>query len=163
MHNGILFFLLSASSGGKGSEFVVHLPLTNKRPGKTAATDLDGESERRILIVEDNPDSRQMLETLLRVDGHEVFTASDGLQGLEAIESQRPDVALIDIGLPQLNGYELAKRVRAEFPSDNLRLVALTGYGREEDRQAVLEAGFDEHLVKPVQPGDLTRVLNKPR
>ncbi len=161
LHGGSI--VVNSEGRGKGSEFVVQLPLTANRPSKNEPMDDPGQEPLRILIVEDNADSRQMLETILRLDGYQVATASDGLQGLEAIRSAPPDIALIDIGLPQLDGYQLAKRVRAQHPNAKLRLVALTGYGRDEDRKAVMEAGFDEHLVKPVHPGDLTRVLRKPR
>ena len=89
-------------------------------------------------------------------------TAADGQSGLEAIETDPPAVALIDIGLPGIDGYEIARQVRSKSRVAP-RLVALTGYGRAEDRQAILDAGFDEHLVKPVQPLDLARVLRKPR
>ncbi|MCG8584933.1 MAG: PAS domain-containing protein, partial [Pirellulales bacterium] len=161
LHNGSV---VARSDGpGKGSEFVVRIPLTTKRPISADPLSVDLPSDCRVLIVEDNLDSREMLQSLLQLDGFEVVTAGDGQEGLDALEQSRPDVALIDIGLPGLDGYEVAKRVRKEFPQISTRLVALTGYGRTEDRQAVLEAGFDEHLVKPVQAADLARVLRKPR
>jgi len=148
----------------KGSEFVVRLPLTAKRPDTTKfAEPARGGTNSHVLIVEDNADSRRMLETLLRLDGFVVTTAGDGREGLDSIRKNRPDVALVDIGLPVLDGYELARQARKQFPDGELRLVALTGYGRAEDRQAVLDAGFDEHLVKPVEPDQLARVLRKPR
>ncbi len=149
---------------GKGSEFVVRLPLTAKPINlPKEPTIFESEEESRILIVEDNADSREMLASLLQLSGYEVATAADGHEGLKAIKSERPDIALIDIGLPGLDGYDLARRVKSEMPDARPRLVALTGYGRAEDRQAVQDAGFDAHLVKPVQPDELTQVLRKPR
>jgi two-component system CheB/CheR fusion protein len=115
------------------------------------------------LVVEDNADSRNMLQTLLKLDGFQVEVAEDGQQGLDAILAQLPDVALIDIGLPELDGYEVARRVRKQLGKSVVRLVALTGYGQAKDREAVIHAGFDEHLVKPIDPQDLVRVLSTPR
>ena len=112
-----------------------------------------------MLIVEDNADSREMLAQLLRMDGCNVTVAVDGNQGLEAIRREKFDLALVDIGLPGIDGYEVARQVRGSSGGDGIYLVALTGYGRPEDRLAVLEAGFDEHLVKPVKPSELDRVL----
>ncbi|MBY0527009.1 MAG: PAS domain-containing protein [Gemmataceae bacterium] len=143
---------------GLGSEFVVWLPLaeTPARPEPVApAAPIP---PVKVLIIEDNEDSRKMLESILRLDGHQVLTASDGQQGVELILRERPELAIVDIGLPRLNGYDVAKQVRSQL-GPNVRLVALTGYGRPEDRRAVLEAGYDEHLVKPLKRGDLETVL----
>src|SRR6185295_1772017 len=148
---------------GKGSEFEVRLPLTNKRPRKSPAKAPVPDTNVRVLIVEDNSDSRELLESLLKMDGYEVKTAEDGQRGYEAILNHHPDVALVDIGLPGMNGLEVARRVRAKLGERRIRLVALTGYGRAVDRDAVFAAGFDEHLVKPIDPDDLARVLRKPR
>lgn len=159
LHGGVI--QAHSDGPGRGSEFVVQLPLTQvgdvvidpgadgSQPGKT-----------RVVVVEDNEDSRRMLETLLKLEGHEVRAASDGKEGLETIMAFRPAVALIDIGLPEMNGYALARKIRATLGVNSVYLVALTGYGRAEDRQSVLDAGFDEHLVKPLKRGDLSRVLN---
>ena len=117
----------------------------------------------RVLLIEDNPDSRDMLQAILTLSGFQVEVAEDGQQGLDAILAQRPDVALIDIGLPKLDGYEVARQVRKQLNRSEVHLVALTGYGQEKDREAVFQAGFDEHLVKPVNPEDLARVLSTPR
>ncbi len=143
---------------GKGSEFVVRLPLTKKRPMPPKETSTESVRVGKVLIIEDNADSREMLETLLVMEGYDVATAADGHSGLAAIETIRPAVALVDIGLPGIDGYEIARQARSKL-KDVPRLVALTGYGRAEDHQAVLDAGFDEHLVKPVKPNDLARVL----
>jgi two-component system CheB/CheR fusion protein len=112
-----------------------------------------------VLIIEDIADSRSMLATLLSLEGFTVFTAADGLTGLELIEKEKPDVAIVDIGLPGMDGYEVARRVRAKLPRGTIRLLALTGYGQVEDRERALQAGFDDHLVKPIDPTHLTRVL----
>jgi CheY-like chemotaxis protein len=115
-----------------------------------------------VLIVEDVPDSRKTLSRLLALDGHDVREAGDGRAGLESLLSQPPDVALVDVGLPGIDGYEVARIARKDPRLKRVRLVALTGYGRPEDREAVLAAGFDEHLIKPVSFTELTRVL-RPR
>ena len=180
MHGGTV----TAHSEGeeKGSEFTVRLPLTYKRtrrrPSRRAAesdngnNDGDGKqsdsSEKwakatNVLLVEDNADARQMLRTLLELDGHHVEVAEDGRTGLEILLRNRPDVALVDIGIPELSGYDVARGARSKLARHEVYLVALTGYGQQSDRDAVFDAGFDEHLVKPVNPSELSRVLNRPR
>jgi two-component system CheB/CheR fusion protein len=151
------------SSGAAEAE--VRLPLTDKPLAEVPAPEKCDQtsSHRSVLIVEDNVDSRNLLRELLQMDGFEVLVAEDGTSGLRAIEGQRPDVALIDIGLPGISGYEVAKSVRTKLGNDQIQLVALTGYGRAEDRRAVRAAGFDEHLVKPLDLDELHRVLRKPR
>ena len=151
MHGGTV---TARSDGvGRGSEFVVRLPLTTEqRPAVSAEQPSKLPAGTRVLIVEDNADSREMLAQLLRMDGCNVTVAADGHQGLEAIRREKFDLALVDIGLPGIDGYEVARQVRAGPAGDGIYLVALTGYGRPEDRLAVLQAGFDEHLVKPVKP-----------
>lgn len=154
---------------GKGSEFVLRLPLLSEDRAHSIHGDSsvngDGKrranhQQRRIVLVEDNKDCREMLETMLRLDGHEVVTAKDGSQGLDLILHQRPDVAIVDIGLPQLDGYQVARRVRAQLGAA-IYLIALTGYGRSEDHQKVRQAGFNVHLVKPLKPTEMTRALNE--
>lgn len=147
------------------AEVKVRLPLTDKPltpVGESAGGDQTS-SRPSVLIVEDNVDSRNLLRDLLQMDGYEVLVAEDGNSGLRAIELQRPDVALIDIGLPGMSGYEVAENVRTKLGNDQVQLVALTGYARAEDRRAVRAAGFDEHLVKPLDLDELHRVLRKPR
>jgi two-component system CheB/CheR fusion protein len=148
---------------GLGSEFEVRLPITSKLPAEAVADEILPETNVSIVIVEDNADSREMLESLLKMDGYKVTSAEDGQQGYQAIASQNPDVALVDLGLPGIDGYEIARRVRSELSERPIRLIALTGYGRSVDRDAVFAAGFDEHLVKPVDPDDIVRILRKPR
>ncbi len=143
---------------GKGSEFVVRLPiLATPEPlaplQEAAAT---GGRALRILVVDDMRDTRQILSTLLKKSGHEVLTAADGIAGLSAALEFRPHVALLDIGLPGMDGYELAKRIRQEPTLAHVVLVAMTGYGRESDRQQSREAGFNHHLVKPA---NFTQIL----
>ncbi len=111
-----------------------------------------------ILIVEDNADARDTLRLLLELEGHRVRVAGTGGQAVELAAGARPDVALVDIGLPDVDGYEVARRLRAKLGA-GLFLVALTGYGQPDDRRLALEAGFDTHLVKPVDPDDLLEVL----
>jgi CheY-like chemotaxis protein len=118
------------------------------------------ESEiRRILVVDDNVDSAETMAEILKLWGHEVHTAHDGLGALEAARAQRPDAVLLDVGLPVMDGYETARRLRAEGLA--LLLVAVTGFGAAEDRRRAAEAGFDTHLTKPVSPEALRRALRR--
>jgi two-component system, sensor histidine kinase len=114
--------------------------------------------QRSVLIVEDNRDGRESLRLLLAAWGHEVRTAENGLQGVQMALDWRPDAALVDIGLPLLDGYEVARRVRAVL-QDAILLVALTAYGEAEDREKALGAGFDHHLVKPAHLETLRGLL----
>ena len=116
----------------------------------TAENEVPNGPPLKILLIEDNADAREMLETLLQLEGYDVGVAEDGRAGLDAILTQRPEVALIDIGLPGLDGYEVARRAREELPPQELYLLALTGYGQSRDQRRALEAGFDAHLSKPV-------------
>ncbi len=166
LHGGTV----AATSAGrkKGSTFTVRLPLTDKPP-KAADTEESLPQEvtgTKVVLVEDNADAREMLKALLELDGYDVLATDDGRHGLEAILSARPDVAIVDIGLPELDGLEVARQVRASAAGQDVYLVALTGYGQQKDRRAVLKAGFDQHLVKPVDAKELARVLTarpKPR
>jgi signal transduction histidine kinase/CheY-like chemotaxis protein len=144
---------------GKGSEFVVRLPL---REGAAPGAAADGRRRhgRRVLIVEDNPDGRETLRTMLEMWGHQVEVAADGQQGLDQALALRPEVALVDIGLPLLDGYELARRVRAALGRE-IFLIALTGYGQPHDYRRAFEAGFDAHLVKPAEPEELHELLEQ--
>jgi signal transduction histidine kinase len=151
---------------GKGSEFLVRLPLLGvelpadvDEPVTTEPhEDLEGPA-LRIVLVEDQTDVREALEALLLGWGHEVETAPDGIQGVDLILDRRPDLALVDIAMPGLDGYAVARRVRAKLGPAAPRLVALTGFGREEDRERARRAGFDSHLTKPAVPKDLRRIL----
>jgi signal transduction histidine kinase/CheY-like chemotaxis protein len=147
---------------GRGATFTVRLPRIEP-PSVAAAAPVEAADapspRRRVLVVEDNPDGREMLRVLLGLYGHEVHEAEDGPAGVERALSLRPDVAIIDIGLPGLDGYEVARRVRGTAEGMRIKLVALTGYGQDDDRARAQAAGFDAHLVKPVAPGHLQRVL----
>ena len=112
------------------------------------------------MVVEDNADSREMLCQLLALVGCESHAADTGLRGLELIDEVRPDVAIIDVGLPGMDGFELARQVRANPKHAHMYLVALTGYGQASDRARALRAGFDEHIVKPIGPDTLVRLLS---
>jgi CheY-like chemotaxis protein len=112
-----------------------------------------------VLVVEDNDDAREGLRMLLTHYGHDVETSEDAPGGLEKLRTFRPDVALIDIGLPGVDGYALARMARETPEAQSTRLIALTGYGQDEDRQKALASGFDAHLTKPIDPAILERVL----
>jgi CheY-like chemotaxis protein len=152
----------AASSGrGQGSTFTVRLPplaapLSMARAdGAMAAAD----ARRRVLIVEDNPDARESLRTILELSGHEIFEAQDGPSGVEQALRWKPDTALIDIGLPRLDGYEVARRIRSAPAGRAIFLIALTGYGQPGDRRLAEEAEFDAHLVKPVDYRRLSEAI----
>lgn len=160
LHGGTIVAL--SDGPGRGSEFIVRLPRCSRAAARQASpSPVPQPVGTRVLIVEDNADSRQMLKMLLELDGFEVSVAEDGFAGLDAIRQQKPDVALIDIGLPGITGYEVAQRIRQEPENHGIRLVALTGYARPEDRQRVLEAGFDAHLAKPLKVEALYPFLNR--
>lgn len=114
---------------------------------------------RRVLIVEDNEDARETLRLLLELDGHDVEVAADGQKGLELAQSLVPDVLLLDIGLPGLDGYQVARALASHPERARIQIVALTGYGQESDRKAAFEAGFDLHFVKPIEPDRLRSLL----
>ena len=152
------------SSGlGQGSEFVVRLPIMVEAPkpppSEPTASQPTTTTGRRILVVDDNWDSAESLAMLLQIAGNETHTAHDGLEAVEAAERFRPDVVLLDIGLPQLNGYDVCRRIREQPWGKTMVLVALTGWGQEEDRNKSKDAGFDAHLVKPVDYGALMKLL----
>lgn len=147
---------------GKGSEFVVRLPLALASEAEFELPEvslLASGVGRRILLVEDNADTRETMEMLLRMSGHTIQTAEDGLRGVEKALEMLPDVALIDIGLPVLNGYEVAKAIRAGIGGDKIVLIALSGYGQIEDKILAFSAGFDDHLTKPADISDLLTLL----
>jgi CheY-like chemotaxis protein len=127
------------------------------QPSALASTPLP----RRVLVIEDNRDARETFRMMLELAGHEVLEAEEGQQGLELLRAVRPDIAVIDVGLPGLDGYEVARRFRAEPASDSVVLVALTGYGTPEARERSQQAGFDHHLIKPVNPELLRELMNR--
>ncbi len=135
------------------------LTETAKPPLEPTSSHPKPVAPRRILVVDDNRDSAESLTALLKLNGHETHTAFDGIEAIEAAATFRPDVVLLDIGLPKLNGYETARRMREQPWSNGMVLVAVTGWGQEEDRQKTREAGFDAHLVKPIDFAALTKLL----
>ena len=149
---------------GRGSAFIVRLPvalsLAGDRPGEGEVQPAGVPLRRRILVVDDNRDAADSLAALLTIMGNETKTAYDGLEALEQAAAFRPDVTLLDIGMPQLNGYEVCRRLRQQAWGKNMVLLALTGWGQEADQQRSLAAGFDAHLVKPVLPAALEALLN---
>jgi signal transduction histidine kinase/ActR/RegA family two-component response regulator len=162
-----------SDGAGRGSEFVVRLPLlaedrrmaASRRQGAPRLVRRPAEeaSGVHILIVEDNEDGRESLRELLELWGHHVSVAGNGPEGVEMAFSIRPEVALIDIGLPGLDGNEVARRIRELLGGDDIALIAMTGYGQPEDRRRALQAGFDRYLVKPVDPAELSRLLGEAR
>jgi two-component system CheB/CheR fusion protein len=154
MHGG----KVSVESGGrdKGSTFTVRLPsamnAVSVRPRSKSEKSVTSDARRlRVLVCDDNADAAASLALLLQLQGHEVVTARDGAEALEIAGAFHPEVALLDIGLPQMDGYELAQRMRAQNSHTKPALIALSGYGLEEDRNRSREAGFDAHLTKPVE------------
>ncbi len=160
MHGGTV--VAHSEGEGKGCEFVVRLPLVDPpkdAPGRTPAR-VHAERGARVVVIEDNEDSRELLCQLLRSSGYEPHAAGDGHAGLEMIASTMADVAVIDVGLPGIDGYEVARRVRSNPAYANVLLIALTGYGQLADRLRAREAGFDEFIVKPFEPDNLARLLS---
>ncbi len=162
LHGGDL--VVSSEGRGRGSEFVVTLPVATSPPATDpSASEPASPAGLRLVLAEDSADTRELLAGVLSHAGHQVEVASDGAEALERVRRVRPHVAFVDIGLPGLDGYELARRVRAEPFGREVRLVAMTGYGRAEDRQRALLAGFDEHLVKPVDPDIALAIVDHAR
>jgi two-component system, sensor histidine kinase len=148
-----------ASDGeGRGATFTVRLPAV-ARPERAQRAGAAVLGARSVLLVEDNDDARQMLEAALASGGHRVRTASDGASGLALAAKSPPEVALIDIGLPDMDGYEVARRMRAAPGGRGVALVAITGFGRPEDQERAFASGFDAHLTKPVTAERLKQTL----
>ena len=146
---------------GGGSTFTLRLPRIEHVPEEApAAAPASEEAKPTVLLIEDNDDGREMMAMMLACYGYPVQHAADGLQGLELAARSQPELALVDIGLPGLDGYEVARRLRAAPATRDIKLIALTGYGSADDLQRVLEAGFDLHLVKPVDIDQLMQVIS---
>jgi CheY-like chemotaxis protein len=148
---------------GMGCEFVVRLPVVIEA-SEPQSSDVDdeptaAESLLSILIVDDNRDIADSLSELLKMMGHDTRTAYDGQQGVDMAGEYRPDVILLDIGLPKLNGYEACRLIRQQPWGKGVAMIALTGWGQDKDRHRSEEAGFDHHLVKPVDPRSLMQVV----
>lgn len=148
---------------GHGSRFTVRLRAAPKPESNPIRHRPDQSAPRRVLLVEDDRDTSEMLRNLLQWSGHQVFEAHDGEQGIEAALRLEPDVALIDIGLPEVDGYEVARQIRQKLGVRPMLLVAITGYGRSDDQRRSAEAGFDLHLVKPVDVRTLDGILSRSR
>lgn len=161
MHGGSIE---ARSNGpGEGSEFVVRLPVLiqppHELPPQRHEPNITARGGCRILLVDDNKDSADSLAMLLRLNGHEVYTGNDGEEAVIAAEKFRPDVVLLDIGMPMLNGYGACRRIRAKPWGKDMILIALSGWGQEEDLRCAAEAGFNHHLVKPVDFAVLMNLL----
>jgi CheY-like chemotaxis protein len=161
-HDGVVQVLSGGS--GCGSEFVVKLPILTLAvsEGSDKSSDIaqNATSPLRILVADDNRDSAASLALLLELMGHQIEVAYDGLDAVNKADTFCPDVILLDIGMPELNGYDAARRIR-DVRKEGYKLVALTGMSKEEDRQLSMQAGFDAHLVKPVDLGSLKEFLTK--
>ena len=162
LHDGKI--TATSEGPGKGSEFIIRLPAA-KRPDTAMpmAKGTDEATEKaRILVVDDNADTVKGMAILLNLAGHEVVTAHDGPQAIEAVRAYRPQFILLDLGLPGMSGYDVAKRLREEEGCEDALIVAVSGYGQEEDRHRTKAAGFDHHLLKPVSYDELFTLL-RPR
>jgi CheY-like chemotaxis protein len=156
----------AASAGaGKGSTFTIRLP--GEAVHDAAVPETAAPLERRapgprgrILVVDDNRDAASSLAMMLRSSGHTVLAAHSGEQGLEIAEREKPDAIVLDIGMPQMNGYEVARRLRKTSDGKTMLLVALTGWGQKEDIERSLNAGFDFHMTKPADPERIERLLD---
>jgi CheY-like chemotaxis protein len=163
MHGGTV----EASSEGRGlgSEFLIRLPLSPPAPVQDepeeagAGPDAAPPVRRRILVADDNVDSATSLALMLEFMGNDVRTAHDGLAAVAGAAELRPDLILLDIGMPGLNGYDACREIRRQPWGNGVVIVALTGWGQEEDKRRSREAGFDQHLVKPVEPTALDRLM----
>jgi PAS domain S-box-containing protein len=160
MHGGTIE--AHSAGTGQGSTFIVRLPAAPDPPQAEKPLTAPGRAEadrRRVLVVDDNRDAAASLAMMLSLMGHDIRTAQDGLEAVELAEAFVPDVLLLDIGLPKLNGYDACRRIREQPWGKNIFIVAVTGWGQEEDRRRSQEAGFDQHLVKPVDQAPLERLL----
>ena len=159
MHGGSIE--ARSEGAGRGSEFIVRLPVVSTPSMSAPVADKASESptERRVLIVDDNRDSADSLAMLLEITGNKTFLAHDGVEALEAVEKFRPEVVLLDIGLPKLDGHEVCRRVREKPWGKGIVIIALTGWGQEDDRRKSEAAGFNGHLVKPVDYDNLLSLL----
>jgi CheY-like chemotaxis protein len=162
LHGGTV----EARSGGigTGSEFIVRLPVVHAQiqhepDHETDGNPLAGTRKWRILVVDDNPDTSDSMAKVLSLMGHKTRTAYDGPEAVHTAGEYLPDVMLLDIGLPKMNGYEAARRIREQAWGKDMVLVALTGWGQEEDKRKALEAGFDHHLTKPVDAAAIEKLF----
>jgi len=160
LHGGTI---VAHSEGvGKGSEFIVRLPISNSSEEIASPVECSSKTvitNRRILVIDDNIDAAESLAMLLETIGHTSCTAHDGMTGLKLAEEFNPEIILLDIGLPDLNGYDVARRIRQHLWGQDLLLIAVTGWGQEKDKELAKSAGFDEHLTKPIDFQQLNLLL----
>jgi CheY-like chemotaxis protein/two-component sensor histidine kinase len=162
MHEGSVD--VHSDGPGKGTEFMVKLPILQgvaqpSDPSDSDHASIQAMARLRVLIVDDNQDAAEMLSLMLGVWGHETRSAHDGLSAFDEAEAFRPHLVLLDIGLPKLDGYGVARKIRQQPWGKDMRLIAVTGWGQESDRREGFDAGFDSHFVKPVDPLSLRKVL----
>lgn len=159
MHGGTV--AAHSDPQGGGSEFVVRLPMAGaESKSETRPAEYASRTSYRILVVDDNRDAAASLVRLLRLIGHETHAAHDGVEAIEVAATARPDVILLDLGLPKLHGYDVCRRIREQPWGNQMLVVALTGWGQDDDRRRSKEAGFDHHMVKPLDLGALTKLLS---
>jgi PAS domain S-box-containing protein len=163
MHGGTVH--AHSKGEGMGSEFIVRLPVVVSGAGETAEARVPyrenySSRRRRVIIADDNKDSASSMAMMLEIVGNEVRTACDGLEAIELAREFRPDIMILDIGMPKLNGYETCRRIRQEPWGENIIIVALSGWGQDEMKRRSEAAGFTDHLVKPVDPGTLEKLLD---
>ena len=158
---------MTADAGaGKGAELSLLLPLSSATSREAAPEEAHPDpaahaAVRKILVIEDNPDAAATMRDFLELSGHEVELAISGTDGVQAARALHPEVVLCDLGLPGMTGFEVAAALRQDPATASAKLIAVTGYGREEDRRKSKEAGFDLHLTKPVDPVQLRRLLRE--
>ncbi|MBW3597072.1 MAG: response regulator, partial [Planctomycetes bacterium] len=162
MHGGTV--AVRSEGRNRGSEFIVRLPILAEMPLDEAREGLSDGAEgctarRRVLVVDDNAAAANMLSMAVKMLGHDVRTAGDGREAIQIAAEFCPDVVLMDLGMPQMNGYEAARRIRRQAWGKSIVLIALTGWGHDDDKRRTKEAGFDHHLVKPAEPAELRRLL----
>jgi signal transduction histidine kinase/CheY-like chemotaxis protein len=151
----------AASAGpGQGSTFTVTLPATEPQPGQPSEKKAQERRRHRIVLIEDNDDARRTLAAALALEGHQVHEAADGISGIAALARVNPDVAVVDIGLPGVDGYKVAETLRGAPEHDSMVLIALTGYGQPDSLRRAREAGFDEYVTKPIAPERLVRLMD---
>ena len=162
LHGGTV--VARSEGANKGSEFIVLLPTAAPKQAMSESATNDARAsaqrtKRRVLVVDDNRDSAQMLAALLTTLGHDARVVYDGASAITTAAEYRPDIVFVDIGLPGINGYEVARRIRASAHPQRITLIAFTGYGQDEDRRLARDAGFEHHIVKPVDPATLERII----
>ncbi|HEX6266138.1 MAG TPA: hybrid sensor histidine kinase/response regulator [Burkholderiales bacterium] len=158
LHGGKAF---AASAGpGQGSIFTVTLPAIEPQPGRPAQKKAPERRRHRIVLIEDNEDARRTLAAALSLEGHQVHEAADGITGIATLSRVNPDVAVVDIGLPGVDGYKVAETLRGAPEHDSMVLIALTGYGQPDSLRRAREAGFDEYVTKPIAPERLVRLMD---